>query len=184
MDWKEKVQAILDDMVSEMGLPEGSLYLRTNYGKEGKITSYSVCIYEPEYPAPPKARSELTRNSTVLNVKEGTDRLELIMGKDQFAEIQAPVDAEIKQQKSDQANMHVLMALDSNDLLSYIQENTRYALANYTSKASSFACCSKFNECSDAKRCVHENLLYSKACVYRSNLDAGRIFYGQNRNVN
>ncbi len=48
---------------------------------------------------------------------------------------------------------------------------------------SSFGCCSMFNECSDAKKCVHENKLYSKACMYRRHLDDGRIFYGKNRNI-
>ena len=33
------------------------------------------------------------------------------------------------------------------------------------------------------KKCVHENKLYSKGCQYRRNLDAGRIFYGKNRNI-
>ena len=46
-----------------------------------------------------------------------------------------------------------------------------------------FGCCSRFVECSDARKCVHENKLFSMACHYRHNLDNGRIFYGKNKNV-
>lgn len=43
-----------------------------------------------------------------------------------------------------------------------------------------FGCCGKYNECSDAKKCLHDDQLYSKACYYRKNLEAGNIFYGKN----
>lgn len=68
-------------------------------------------------------------------------------------------------------------------LVDYIRKNTEYCLANYESKVESFGCCSKFEECSNAKKCIHENKLYSKACTYRSHLDNGRIFYGKNKNT-
>ena len=69
------------------------------------------------------------------------------------------------------------------ELGTVLRQNVEYALDNYTSKASSFGCCSMFIECSDAKRCIHENKLYSKACAYRKNLEAGRIFYGKNKTI-
>lgn len=185
MGWKESIQAMLDDLVSEMELPENSLYLRTNYGRDReKITSYSVCIYEPEYPVSTNTNKDLSRNSTVLNIKEVANTLELIIGTNQFKDIETPKDVEVKRLKSDLINMHVLMASDSEELVPYIQKNVKYALDNYTSKTSSFACCSRVEACSDAKHCVHDNKLYSKACTYRGNLDTGKIFYGENRNVN
>ena len=67
--------------------------------------------------------------------------------------------------------------------LAYIEKLVAYELRTYDSKATRFACCSHFNECSDAKKCVHENKLYACACYYKANLDAGRIFYGKNRNI-
>lgn len=50
-------------------------------------------------------------------------------------------------------------------------------------KINSFGCCHKYLECSDAKKCIHEDLEYSKGCIYRQNLEAGAIFYGKNRNI-
>jgi hypothetical protein len=44
-------------------------------------------------------------------------------------------------------------------------------------------CCGKYNECSDAGICLHEDLIYSSCCMYRKNLESGKIFYGKNRNI-
>lgn len=46
-----------------------------------------------------------------------------------------------------------------------------------------FACCNSFLQCSDAKRCLHEKDRNYNGCYYRKNLEAGRIFYGKNRNI-
>lgn len=181
--WKERIQSMLNDMVKEYELPDQSLYLKTNYGRTSeKITSYSVSIYEPEYPPNPRSKV-ITKNQTVLNIKEKKDSLELIIGKIQFGDIAVPENAEVKFLQSDEDNVHVLFAKESVELVDYIRANTKYSLANYESKASTFGCCSRFNDCSDAKKCVHENKLYSKACMYRRHLDSGKIFYGKNRNI-
>ena len=47
----------------------------------------------------------------------------------------------------------------------------------------SFGCCDKYIKCSDAKKCLHSDLLYSTACMYRKNLESGKIFYGKNKNI-
>lgn len=47
----------------------------------------------------------------------------------------------------------------------------------------SFGCCSKYEQCSNDRRCVHENPFYSLGCIYRSHLENGEIFYGSNRNA-
>ena len=46
-----------------------------------------------------------------------------------------------------------------------------------------FGCCSRFNQCSDAKQCIHPDKVYAKNCWYQENLKQGKIFYGVNRNV-
>jgi hypothetical protein len=45
-----------------------------------------------------------------------------------------------------------------------------------------FGCCSKYLECSDSRKCVHEDFLLSLGCQYRTNLLEDRIFYGKNKN--
>lgn len=44
-----------------------------------------------------------------------------------------------------------------------------------------FDCCGKFKECSDAGRCLHDDMLYSTACTYRKKLESGIVFYGKNK---
>ena len=46
-----------------------------------------------------------------------------------------------------------------------------------------FACCNDFIKCSDAKACIHPEDRFYNGCYYRKNLEAGRIFYGKNCNV-
>lgn len=48
---------------------------------------------------------------------------------------------------------------------------------------STFGCCHKYVACSDARHCVHANPFYAVGCTYKKSLDAGRIFYGSNKNV-
>lgn len=42
------------------------------------------------------------------------------------------------------------------------------------------ACCSKYIECSDARRCVQPVEWIANRCYYRKNIRDGKIFYGKN----
>lgn len=46
-----------------------------------------------------------------------------------------------------------------------------------------FGCCNDHVRCSDARHCLHQDDKFYLGCIYRKNLEAGRIFYGKNRNV-
>ncbi|MEL7657915.1 MAG: hypothetical protein AAGU75_18635 [Bacillota bacterium] len=46
-----------------------------------------------------------------------------------------------------------------------------------------YDCCSRFLECSDHKSCIHPDKVLALSCGYRKILNSGRIFYGQNRNI-
>lgn len=46
-----------------------------------------------------------------------------------------------------------------------------------------FDVCSRYNECSDQKKCVHPDQVHAKECGYKRKLDKGIIFYGKNRNI-
>lgn len=45
---------------------------------------------------------------------------------------------------------------------------------------SDFGCCGKYEECSNAMRCISDNSDLSAMCFYKKNLLRGRIFYGKN----
>lgn len=192
-DWRDNIRSMLRELVTQHELPEGSLYLSDNKAQNDPETtiSYSICIWEPEYPPMPNDRPGM--NKIVMTISPSTAKsrpndLDLFIREIQEGDLHqfVPDDAQVlPQTKSDHASGTVKIRFDSasTTLAEYVRKSTEYCLANYESKASSFGCCSHFIECSDAKKCVHENKLYSKACIYRSHLDDGRIFYGKNRNI-
>ena len=192
-DWKQRIREMLIQLVREYELPEGSLYLSDNKGKKDntKIISYSVCIWEPDYPLNPKekpGKNKIVVTIVPSTVKGRPDDLDLSLREDQEGDLRRflPKDAElIEQAKADKdARMvRVRFKKSSETLTDYIRKNTEYCIKGYNSKAARFGCCSSFEKCSDAKKCLHENKLYSMACMYRAHLEEGRIFYGKNRNI-
>lgn len=47
----------------------------------------------------------------------------------------------------------------------------------------SFGCCSRYVECSDLKNCINPDSTFALGCLYRVNLENGKIFYGKNKNI-
>lgn len=66
------------------------------------------------------------------------------------------------------------------DLTDCIKPYLDRAIQDYK-PSKSFACCSRYVECSDAKKCLHPQQIYAKQCWYRENLEKGNIFYGKNK---
>ena len=124
-----------------------------------------------------------------MTIKQKTGHaLEILLRETQEEDLHQylPEDAELQLQSKTDVNtgaVKVRIADTSPNLLEYVKQNTVYCVQGYVSKAARFGCCSSFIACSDAKKCVHENKLYSKACMYRDSLEEGRIFYGKNRNI-
>ena len=81
------------------------------------------------------------------------------------------------------ARYDVLVRMDSNELLPYLERMIRYRLALYKSKEPPYGCCHLYEKCSDARKCVSKEKIYASVCAYKKNLDKGRIFYGKNRNI-
>lgn len=199
-NWQEEISALCDRLVDLHQLPKNSLYLAKNMGREGKaadkrdtVVSYSICIYEPEYPEVLGTEKDPSRNTVIMNIKivelkTKDDRFEVLVrdtSTDFVGMIPGMKDAGpvsktyFRKFTFDRSQLNMLL----DGWLDYIKQLVEYELRTYVSKATRFACCSHFIECSDAKKCVHTNKLYACACFYKANLDAGKVFYGKNRNV-
>lgn len=74
----------------------------------------------------------------------------------------------------------VSFSVNDESAFTFIKTVFDYELRHFT-PSYQFGCCSRYEKCSDNKKCIHPNKLYAKACQYRENLEAGRIFYGKNR---
>ena len=46
-----------------------------------------------------------------------------------------------------------------------------------------FGCCNDFIRCSDELKCLKSENPDYRGCLYRKNLESGRIFYGKNKNI-
>lgn len=179
----EQLQEVIDRIITSHDLPANSIYLYSNRSpKTGEEKSKSICIFEPEYPPNPMEKGKIGKNFVIMKLEQKDDTYVLYIRYEQAEMITTPSTAIEKKLKSDKAFLRVIFQQDDDSILKYIKENILYCLANYES-SSSFGCCSKFIECSDAKKCVHENKIYSMGCKYRANLEIGKIFYGKNRNV-
>lgn len=170
----QKLNSIINDTLKQHELLPNSIQLISNFSKKGVISSRTICITEPEYPS--MSANSFSGSSPVLNLKESSGKIEVLVRNKQFAYISIPSDAEIKELASDKAFKHILFSLYSNTVYDYIVSNISYCISNYSS-GSSFGCCGLFKKCSELKKCVHVNKLYAKGCQYRSNLESGHIFY-------
>ena len=63
------------------------------------------------------------------------------------------------------------------DLLKAIIEQAVYSLPK------EFDCCHLYEQCSDAKMCIHGDWGYALGCGYQRIMKRGKYFYGKNRNV-
>ncbi len=184
----KKIQNLLDAIILSNELPPQSLCLRSNVSSRGKNAgreiSKSICIYEPPFPPGSSSLKDNGRNDVIMNFqeKDGGRTLEFSISNQQFGDIPCPDTATVKTIKSNPSSTYVFFDVDDPSLHDYITSNIYYCLSNYRS-GTSFACCSRFEQCSDALKCVHENKLYSKRCKYRANLENGRVFYGRHKNT-
>lgn len=179
--FQKKVLSILDKIVFEKELPNNSLRLRENKNKVSD--SYSILISEPPYPI---GSERLGGEQSILKIliKPGIYIVDVL--ENVFNNIPCPEDVEhTLANKAGNTPKHILLTFKDDDinLYNYIDSAIKYRLSIYRTAEASFGCCSNFMDCSDAKKCVHENKLYSTACSYRKNLENNRIFYGKNRNI-
>lgn len=46
-----------------------------------------------------------------------------------------------------------------------------------------YDCCHLYMQCSDARSCLNPDRIHAKSCTYRKKIEEGRIFFGNNRNI-
>lgn len=79
---------------------------------------------------------------------------------------------------------HVQVLLNSaEDAYNYVNLMINAINATIARYPADWSCCSRYMECSDAKKCVHPDRKFALSCGYQKILQSGRIFYGKNRNI-
>lgn len=190
--WVRRVRSMLETLEMELELPKDSLWLSDNKSQknQNQIISYSVCIWEPSYPAinESKGMNRIVMTITPSTASNRPEDIDLSIRNSQVENLSRflPEDAILLDRTKsdlDTETQRIRFNKSASTLIDYVRVNVEYCVDRYESKAARFGCCSRFIECSDRKKCVHENRLYSKACSYRENLEKGQIFYGKNRNI-
>lgn len=172
------ISSLLSNIIDELELPPNGIIIKPNNGIKRKTSS--IYINEPPFPATEKDFLKENTTQSILNIEETADTVILLVSKNAFDYVSLPEDI-FAEEKSD--FMKICFPIDHSELYTCIKSIVQFRVKHYTSSASLFGCCDRFMECSDAKKCVHENKLYSTSCMYRMNLESGRIFYGKNRNI-
>lgn len=121
-------------------------------------------------------------------------RIEFFNYQDLSKDIKPMIDSKYEVKETIQEKLRLItidVAKDENvlmnalsDLENVLKEKMFDIFLNY-STVMAFGCCGRYVQCSDERRCIMHDIdpLYARGCQYRANLEAGRIFYGKNRNV-
>lgn len=169
-------------------LPKGCLYIQDNVSKDGKLTSRSICIHEPYYPSPYGDEIHDNWIDTVITFsfkkmsKEGNCCI-FTVNQSILNKIGIIGSPKIFAPSKNSDMLTLRYQINDPNLLIFMNKRILYAIEHYCSPDDSFSCCHRYLQCSDAKKCLHPNKLYSTACIYRHNLEKGRIFYGKNKNI-
>jgi len=154
------VRKSISDLLAELDLPKEVSLVRDDVLRlEEKKNHYSLVFVD-------KLLFRIIRNQTKCQL--------------QFRQEYEPFFPQVKPS----SNKWLEIELDDIDGISNLKNNIRMIFKYELNKihGDAFGCCSKYVECSDSKRCVHEDFLVSLCCQYRINLLEDRIFYGKNRN--
>lgn len=116
----------------------------------------------------------IVTNSTYVNTNNYSDILKLV--NDENVKLLDNGTIQIDTEKNNDALKNMLTVLKPILIRSYL-----YLCEN--EPVHTFGCCDLFEKCSDAKKCIHNDRKYAKGCYYKKNLEAGKIFYGKNRNI-
>lgn len=146
---------------------------KKNPEKPPKIIEYrSICIKEPTT----GRFNQLAINFYIKENKRTPNYYLFVVNNKLIDKINIPTEAEIHNVKSDPFHTQIKFYDWTDSVENFIKEILIYYTETFE-PSDKFGCCSKYKECSKAKKCLHDNLFYSKACWYRKNLEAGKIFY-------
>lgn len=187
--WIDIINRVITEITKNEELPSGALQLIENLSRDKeKVSSYSVAVLKPDYPkgVNPNGRAK----NTLLNIKSASKKNDtadtlivsipdsvLPMVNSRFPNLP------LVKKKTDSLTRANIPS-DSDELKDFFNFLVKAVLDKYFTEGSdAFGCCSRYEACSDAKKCLHENKLYARNCIYGAHLADGRIFYGKNRNI-
>ena len=116
--WKKLLDEALEEMALNEQLPPKSLGLKPNLNREGdKITSYSICIYEPDLIEDKRSND---RYSVVCRISEKLDMLSIEpKNQEELTDLDLPKDAKLHNQNK--AMAYYKINQNSENLIPYLK---------------------------------------------------------------
>lgn len=170
LDFVEKTDTdyIKEALIREINNTEYSGFLSVEEKKDGLISISAKSFLA--------ARAKLTKNTKYVMVREKNHSYF-----DEYIKTHNVAPTVIKKENDLWLRIPVGSLSDVIEMIEPIGAVYMTVLADFGGER--FGCCSRYEQCSDAKKCIHPDFILSRACAYRKNLEAGKIFYGKNRNI-
>ncbi len=167
---KTNEEIIKEMLIKEINNPEYSKYLSVEMKKDGLISISAKSFLA--------ARVKLGKKAKYLTIREAN--------KSYFEKYLLSRGEEVSEYINEEGNslwvrLPIKSLFDVLTMAEPICAVYMTVLADFGGER--FGCCSRYEQCSDAKKCIHPDFILSRACSYRKNLENGKIFYGKNRNI-
>lgn len=168
---KKFIEEINSEIIVSHNIPENFIICKLNHQPATGYESESVWLTEPVT----GKLSKMVFNCSIKGKKENK-YFSFAINNSLISKISIPEIAETKNIKSDKVNTYVNFSVWNDLVIKFMKDSILYYVETFE-PSDKFGCCSKYRECSEAKKCLHRNQFYSKACWYRKNLESGKIFY-------
>lgn len=180
----DAINRLISDVIYEQHLQSSNIIFKENKIKNSstKREPKSISLVEMAYPNDPKKNDAVVATKSILRVEYKKDSISLIIPNSQYRKITSGKNYNLDVKDKSTDYVEVIVIESSDEIMSFIKDNILTSLRFYSS-SNTFSCCGRYLECSDNKRCMHENNLYAKGCYYRKNLESGKIFYGKNKTI-
>ena len=94
------------------------------------------------------------------------------------------VSSDIPQKSVTSQKKYILVTVDkSHPIEGYTELVLKILGESLNRYPAEWSCCSRFEQCSNARVCINPDKNIALACNYRKILNSGRVFYGENRNI-
>lgn len=166
----KEVLSKIKEVIRKDYLETSDLVLQVNAG-DSPYNSININLQPTPY------RSDYTGNNKAIlfcRIKSGGN-VKYISFYDKYKKAFENLGLKCSSIKSDVGFVRV----DLDDFVDKLNELDKLLNKIFISSVSfeTFGCCSRYKKCSEERKCIHDDLLYSSACMYRKNLENGKIFY-------
>lgn len=185
MSFNIKLKELCEQLTENFNVAPNKIICSESKGSSEKnkdeIISFFIQIFEQSYPydkSNPGTASSILRINAKNPLEVFATSHSLVIYVNSFCVQNNIIVKETINKKDGSFQSASFKFIDTDDVyFEFIELCVRFSLENYISTAGKFGCCGRYKECSEVKKCIHPNKLYSTICEYRKHLESGEVFY-------